>query len=78
MNKIISESIVFKNGNSLAVRLVGDCKFPVGTRIRERREGEKVILEPITDEWPKEFLESLGSWDDEIERPKGTLKDPFE
>jgi hypothetical protein len=46
-----------------------------------RRVGRRVILEPV-DEWPKEFLECLGAWDEKIERPRGTrlnkLRDPFE
>jgi hypothetical protein len=34
-----------------------------------RRVGRKVILEPA-DEWSAEFVEALGSWSDEIDRPK--------
>ena len=30
------ETVVFKVGDSLAVRLVGDCRLPRGTRVRER------------------------------------------
>ncbi len=78
MSSNIAQSVVFKNGNSLAVRLIGDCKFPVGTKIKESRVGNKVILEAITDEWPSSFLSSLGSWNEDIERPSSDVKDPFE
>jgi virulence-associated protein VagC len=44
-----AETVVFKVGNSLAVRLVGDCKLPRGTRIRERLEGDCIVLEPVVD-----------------------------
>jgi len=46
-----TETVVFQVGNSLAVRLIGDCKLPRGMRIRERREGTSIILEPMTDAW---------------------------
>jgi hypothetical protein len=42
--------------------------------------GSKVIPEP-TDEWSVEFLEALGSWAEEIERPEArsiaSEEDPF-
>jgi virulence-associated protein VagC len=78
MNSQTIESVVFRNGNSLAIRLVGECRLPVGTRVREQRDGDRIILEPILTNWPSTFLESLGAWDEDIERPSGTPKDPFE
>jgi len=46
-----------------------------------RKVGRRVILEPA-DEWPPDFLETLGSWKEDIElppsRPVTKLKDPFE
>ena len=71
------ESIVFKNGNSLAVRLIGDCKIPQGTRVREYRQGNKVIIEPVS-EWPESFVHSLGAVDGELPRPDAAgPRDPF-
>ena len=63
------QTIVFKTGNSSAVRLLGDCKLPRGTRVREYREGDRIVVEPLGG-WPKTFLDSLGSYPDEIPRPK--------
>ena len=71
------DSVVFKNGNSLAVRLVGDCRLPKGTRVKEYREGNRIVIEPIS-KWPKSFLDSLGGWDEEIERPDSLSRDPLE
>ena len=73
---------LFKNGGSQAVRLPADCRFPEGQReVSVKRIGRKVILEPI-DEWPKAFSESLGTWQDTIERPEqdsvSAQRDPFE
>ena len=67
---------LFQNGGSQAVRLPKDCRFPDGqTEVVVHREGRRVILEPV-DVWPDEFVRSLGSWDEEIERPgQGTLAD---
>jgi len=73
---------VFYNGGSQAVRLPKSCRFPDHEReVIARRVGKTVVLEPV-DEWSPEFLEALGSWPEEIERPKGEpiaeKKDPFE
>lgn len=71
---------LFQNGGSQAVRLPREFRFPGQDRVRVRREGRRVILEPV-DEWSEDFLSSLGSWDGTIERPEqGTLddiEDPF-
>jgi len=72
---------IFRNGGSQAVRLPKSCRFPDGQEeVLVRRVGRRVILEPV-DEWPREFIEMLGTWDEEIERPPSTpvskMKDPF-
>lgn len=74
------ESVVFKNGNSFAVRLVGDCKLPAGTRVREYRRGNSVIIEPVS-AWPASFVETLGAVAGELPRPPRAgagPRDPFE
>jgi virulence-associated protein VagC len=73
---------LFKNGGSQAVRLPAACRFPDGQReVSVKRIGRKVVLEPI-DEWPEAFSESLGKWNETIERPKqesvSGQRDPFE
>lgn len=72
---------LFANGGSQAVRLPRKCRFPEGEReVLVRRVGRKVVLEPV-DEWPGDFLASLGSLSEKLERPKSppiaTLRDPF-
>ncbi|MEO8218485.1 MAG: hypothetical protein ABI718_15525 [Acidobacteriota bacterium] len=72
---------IFANGGSQAVRLPKSVRFPASQReVIARRSGKRVILEPA-DEWSPEFLASLGSWDEEIERrlqqPIGRKSDPF-
>ena len=73
---------IFSNGGSQAVRLPKSCRFPDGqTEVLVRRVGRRVILEPA-DEWSSEFLEALGAWNEQIDRPRqrpiSKLKDPFE
>ena len=71
------ESVVFKNGNSMAVRLVGECRLPKGTRVREFRQGNRIVIEAIGG-WPHSFLRTLGAWDEEIERPPpACVRNPF-
>ena len=72
------ESVVFKNGNSLAIRLLGECRLPKGTRVKEYKEGNRIIIEPISNGWSDDFVNSLGGWDEEIDRPTEEIRDPFE
>ena len=52
------------------MRLPKSVRFPESQReVIVRKSGRRVILEPA-DEWPKDFLEVLGSCPDEIESPK--------
>jgi antitoxin VapB len=72
---------IFYNGGSQAVRLPKSCRFPDDqSEVVARRVGRKVVLEPA-DEWSSDFIEMLGSWSEEIERPKAQSiakkKDPF-
>jgi antitoxin VapB len=71
---------LFKNGGSQAVRLPKDCRFPdTLDEVAVRREGRRIILEPI-DAWPPEFLACLGAWSEDIPRPKldrRKPRDPF-
>ncbi len=72
---------IFTNGGSQAVRLPKAVRFPETQRdLVVRREGKRVILEPA-DEWTSDFIEALGSWHEEIERPKKRFisekKDPL-
>ena len=46
---------IFKNGRSQAVRLPKEFRF-AGTEVKIRKEGKKVILEPLEKtEWPDGF-----------------------
>jgi virulence-associated protein VagC len=76
---VISETVVFKVGNSLAVRLVGNCRLPRGTRVRERWEGKTIVIEPVVNTWSAAFLASAGTCDEPLERPgRGEpARDPF-
>jgi antitoxin VapB len=72
---------LFRNGGSQAVRLPKACRFEGASEVLVRREGQRIILEPI-DSWPDAFLACLGGWAEAIERPRdgGLLehKDPFD
>ena len=68
---------IFRNGGSQAVRLPKECRFVDQDEVLVRREGRRVILEPV-DEWPSAFRACLGAWDEEILRPKQqNLRDPL-
>lgn len=61
---------IFRTGRSQAVRLPKQVRFEEDQReVRVRREGSRVILEPL-DEWPAGFLEALGSCPDFPEPPE--------
>jgi antitoxin VapB len=71
---------LFQNGGSQAVRLPKEYRFEDQEEVLIRREGDRIILEPV-DQWSESFLACLGSWDEEIDRPDqgdlSGLKDPF-
>ena len=48
---------VFRNGNSQAVRLPKEYRFPPGVKeLTIRREGHAVVLEPVQPvQWPEDF-----------------------
>ena len=73
-----SRAKLFQNGGSQAVRLPKSCRFGDDqTEVVVRREGRRLILEPV-DDWPPEFRKCLGAWPEPIERPDGTEpRDPF-
>lgn len=50
---------VFKNGNSQAVRLPKEFRFPADTEeVKIHREGERIILEPVpVEEWSDSFID---------------------
>lgn len=73
---------LFQNGGSQAVRLPRECRFPEGeTEVVVKRIGRRIVLEPVED-WPDEFLKSLGSLSGDLPRPKQSplakLRDPFD
>jgi antitoxin VapB len=65
----VTRAKLFRNGGSQAVRLPKECRFAGEDEVVVRREGRRVILEPV-DEWSEEFLSCLGSVEGEIPRPK--------
>ncbi len=72
---------LFQNGGSQAVRLPKTCRFLAQREVVVRREGNRVVLEPV-DEWSDAFRACLGAWSEEIarpvQRPVTELKNPFE
>jgi antitoxin VapB len=71
-----STAKLFKNGRSQAVRLPRDFRLK-GTEVKIRKEGEKVILEPIEKtKWPEGFWDIFKP-DPGFKIPeKGTCKSP--
>lgn len=52
------ETMVFKSGNSLAVRLPKGFKLACG-KVELHREGDKIIIEELSNKWPVDFFESV-------------------
>ena len=63
---------VFRSGNSQAVRLPKEFRFPPGTdEVAVRRHGDRIILEPLErEEWPDEFWQAFGTLSEDFERPR--------
>jgi antitoxin VapB len=67
----MSTAKVFQSGNSQAVRLPKDFRFPAGVEeVSIRRQGDRIILEPLErEEWPEEFWLAFGGMSPDFERP---------
>ena len=63
---------IFWSGNSQAVRLPKEFRFADDAEeVSIRREGGKVILEPLgADEWPAEFWTAFEGMPEGFERPE--------
>lgn len=62
---------IFWNGDSQAVQLPQDFRFPPDTdEVIIRREGEAVVLEPVQrEDWPEDFWMAFEGMPDDFERP---------
>ena len=66
-----STAKLFKNGRSQAVRLPKSFRFK-GSEVKIKKEGDKVILEPLESvDWPKGF------WDDFQPDPDFEMPEPL-
>lgn len=52
---------LFKTGGSQAVRLPRGYRFEGQEEVLIHREGERIVLEPVSRRWSREFLELAGS-----------------
>ena len=68
----MSTAKVFRSGNSQAVRLPKEFRFPEGTEeVAIRRQGTRLILEPVrNEEWPDDFWSAFGEMSPDFERPR--------
>jgi antitoxin VapB len=66
-----STAKIFQNGRSQAIRLPKAFRFK-GSEVRIRKEGDKIILEPLVrDRWPNGF------WDDFVPDPDFNTSEPL-
>ena len=68
----MSTAKVFQSGNSQAVRLPREFRFPLGVEeVAIRRQGDRIILEPLgREEWPEDFWRAFGELSPDFERPR--------
>lgn len=70
------ETTVFRSGNSDAVRLPNSFGL-LGKKVRVRRDGGRVIVEPVVKrKWPAGFFESFSGADDDFAAPPRPGPDP--
>jgi virulence-associated protein VagC len=62
---------VFWSGNSQAIRLPKDFRFPPETdEVVIHREGERLVLEPLKiEQWPESFWHAFDGMPEDFERP---------
>jgi antitoxin VapB len=62
---------IFWSGNSQAVRLPKDFRFPANTdEVEIHREGDHLVLKPVQrEDWPEDFWRAFEGMSDDFERP---------
>ncbi len=67
---------IFRSGNSQAVRLPKEFRFPPGTEeVAVRRQGDRIILDPLErEEWPEQFWRVFGELSEDFERPRQVVQ----
>lgn len=62
---------IFHEGDSQAIELPQGFRLPPDLQeMRVRREGSRIILEPLQNEdWPEEFWQAFGGMPEDIDRP---------
>ena len=67
----MSTAKVFWSGNSQAIRLPKEFRFPPDTEeVAIHREGPRIVLEPVrVEEWPESFWRAFGGVTEDFERP---------
>ena len=68
---------LFRNGRNQAVRIPREFELP-GSEALLRREGEKLILEPVAGKGLLAVLAGLDSLDEEFPRLDDPLPEPFD
>ena len=63
---------VFQSGNSQAVRLPKEFRFPAGVEeVVIRRQGDRIVLEPLEhQDWPEDFWKAFEGMSSYFERPQ--------
>lgn len=67
----MSMAKIFWSGNSQAVRLPKEFRFPAGTEeVEVHREGDRLVLEPVQrEDWPEDFWRAFEGMSEDFERP---------
>ena len=62
---------IFWSGNSQAIRLPKEFRFPSDTReVEIHREGGRIVVELVpVDEWPESFWRAFDGMPEDFERP---------
>lgn len=68
---------LFQNGGSQAVRLPKDFRLP-GSEVLVRREGERIILEPIRRTWSERFRKAFLTPGETVDFPDRAPQGAFE
>lgn len=68
---------IFKNGRNQAVRIPREFEMP-GDEVTIRKEGDRLVLEPVKLSSLSEFLDSLEPIDEDFDFGEDLPAEPFE
>lgn len=77
MTAVVRKASLFRNGRNQAVRIPKEFEFP-GTEVAMHREGDRLVIEPVTRSSLVEYLRKMEPLDEDFPKIERSLPRPVD